>query len=89
MKKFDPTINNIYAMSETQETELWKSASFIFDTSALLHFYYYSESAKKSIFNTTFEKLKGRLWLPFHVAHEFTKNREATSQKPYKEKYSQ
>ena len=57
-------------MSTSEETELWNTSKFIFDTSALLQFYYYSESAKKSIFDTTFEKLESRLWIPYHVAQK-------------------
>jgi hypothetical protein len=67
--------------------ELWKNSIFVFDTSALLQFYYYSDNAKKNIFETTFEALKGRLWVPFHVGYEYLKNRESTIKKSYSEKY--
>lgn len=77
-----------YYMTDGQEIELWKNSILVFDTSALLQFYYYSDSAKTSIFETTFEALKGRLWIPYHVAFEYLKNRVSTINKSYSEKYN-
>lgn len=78
---------NYYYLSDTQEAELWKSSTFVFDTSALLQFYYYSNNAKESIFKTLFEILEGRLWVPYNVMFEYQKNRISTINKSYSEKY--
>jgi DNA-binding CsgD family transcriptional regulator len=83
----DAQIVDSYSLTDSREVELWKNSIFVFDTSALLQFYYYSDSAKNNIFDTTFEALKGRLWIPFHVRFEYSKNRVSTINKSYSEKY--
>ncbi len=87
MSKIDSKIIESYFSVDSQEAELWKNSVFVFDTSALLQFYYYSDNAKKNIFETIFKTLKGRLWIPFHVGYEYLKNRESTIKKSYSEKY--
>lgn len=83
----DSQIIEKYYLTEEREKELWKNSILAFDTSALLQFYYYSDNAKISIFETTFDALQGRLWIPFHVAFEYLKNRVSTINKSYSEKY--
>ena len=87
MPKINSQTINSYFSVETKEADLWKESIFVFDTSALLQFYYYSDKAKKNIFETTFETLKGRLWIPHQVGYEYLKNRESTIKKSYSEKY--
>ena len=55
--------------------------------SALLEFYYYSDNAKRNIFDAISKTLKGRLWIPSHAAYEYQKNRNSTIRKLYLEKY--
>lgn len=64
-----------YTITEEQEKKMWENAFFVFDTSSLLNFYNYSETTIDDIFNSIFAKLITRLWLPFNVSFEYTKNR--------------
>ncbi|MFV8520895.1 PIN-like domain-containing protein [Bacillus sp. SBS7] len=85
MKKDD--IEYYYKPDEKKEESIWTNCIFIFDTSALLEFYYFPKKSQKDIFNSTFEKIKERLWIPHHVKFEYLKNREHTLRKPIEEKY--
>lgn len=68
-------IEDIYRLNEEQENHLWKDAVFVFDTSALLNLYEYSDGTISDIFGTTFYDLKGRIWIPFYVSMEYIRNR--------------
>ncbi|MCH4568227.1 PIN-like domain-containing protein [Bacillus sp. ES1-5] len=85
MKKDD--IEHYYRPNEKKEKNIWTDCIFIFDTSALLEFYYFPKKFQEDIFNSTFERIKERLWIPHHVKYEYLKNRENTLQKPIEEKY--
>ncbi|WP_071187793.1 PIN-like domain-containing protein [Trichormus sp. NMC-1] len=76
----------IYTLTEDREKRLWQDCIFVFDTSALLEFYLYSDQVKESIFQTIFPKLINRLWIPQQVEYEYLKNRENVIRKPI-EKY--
>ncbi|WP_343487373.1 PIN domain-containing protein [Allomuricauda sp. d1] len=76
-----------YRLSEEKEARLWANAEIIFDSSALLDFYFLPKTARKKISIEVFKKLKDRLWLPHHVQYEYLKNREKTIRKPIEEKY--
>ena len=71
-----------YELNEAKENELLKNAMIIFDTSALLDFYYYSDKTRNGIFNNLFTNLETRLWLPSQVYFEFCKNRKKVLLKP-------
>lgn len=73
-----------HELSEKEEIKLWEECVFVFDSSALLNFYEYSEATRRSIFETTFKALKNRLWIPDWVNREFLRNREKTLRKPNK-----
>ncbi|GAC1040323.1 PIN-like domain-containing protein [Rhizobium sp. No.120] len=53
---------------------LWKEAVFVLDTSVLLNLYRYPKAAREQTL-AALEKLKDRLWIPYHVALEFQRNR--------------
>lgn len=74
--------SNIFKISSRDEKKLFKEAIVVYDTSALLDFYGYSEKAKNEIFELVFSKLDGRLWMPAQVKYEFLKNRETVINKP-------
>lgn len=79
---------NIYKLSEDREKQIWSEAIFVFDSSALLDFYFLPLLARKNIFENLFSvKLKDRLWIPSHVKFECTKNREKIIKKPITENY--
>jgi hypothetical protein len=67
--------SNRYILTEKQEKKMWKDAFFVFDTSSLLNFYEYSETTIDDIFNSILAKLVNRLWLPYNVSFEYTKNK--------------
>jgi len=71
-----------YTLSWEREKKLWQDCIFVFDTSALLDFYYYSDEIRSSIFKEIFPKLIDRLWIPHRVEYEYLKNREKTILKP-------
>ena len=70
------------------EKQFWEKSIFVFDSSALLNFYYIPSSKLQEIFNEIFERIKDRLWIPNHVEFEFFKNRESVILKPITEKYN-
>ncbi|MGG1519081.1 PIN domain-containing protein [Paenibacillus oryzisoli] len=80
-------IESYFKPSVEREKNMWQDCVFVFDTSALLEFYYFSKKSQQEIFDSTFKKLLGRLWIPNHVEFEYLKNRESTLKKPIEEKY--
>ncbi len=80
--------NEIYHLTEDREKQLWKKAVIVFDSSALLDFYFLPKDTRDQIFNELFGgKLKKRLWIPAHVKFEFYKNHEKVRLKPIEKKY--
>src|SRR5512133_3398946 len=69
------------------EQNIWKDCVVVFDTSALLAFYYYTFETQEKIFKNILNPIKKRLWLPNHVEFEYLKNRKSTIKKPIGEKY--
>jgi hypothetical protein len=78
-------IEDVNRLNEEQENNLWKEAIFVFDTSALLNLYEYSDSTISDIFTTTFKDLEGRIWIPFNVSLEYTGSRHRPIDKLKKE----
>jgi len=54
--------------------EIWRSAVFVFDTNVLLSLYRYRESTRSELLNVL-KKLRAQIWIPYHVALEFQRNR--------------
>ena len=63
-----------YPLSEAEYVNLWDGATFILDTNVLLHLYRISKPARDDLFDVI-ESLQERIWIPYHVAYEFLKNR--------------
>lgn len=78
----------LYQLNDEKEDRLWKTAIFIFDSSALLDLYYLPKKTRQKIYTETFTHLSKRLWVPAHVEYEFLKNRENIITKPISEKYA-
>lgn len=76
-----------YIIDDEKEKRLWDTAVFVFDSSALLDFYFLPKKTREKIYEEIFSNLVERLWIPFHVEYEFLKNREGVIPKPVKEKY--
>jgi hypothetical protein len=71
-----------YYLDDSSRLNLIKDAIIVFDTSALLDLYFYSDESRAKILNKLIENFDKRLWLPHHVKFEFLKNREKVSHKP-------
>ena len=82
------TIYSLSKIDKKTEDQLWESAIFIFDTCALLDFYYMTPEYQ-SIMADILEYLSERIWLPAQVVYEYNKNRESVICKPIIEKYSE
>ena len=82
-KNIDP-----YLMNPEKEKKLWEESVFVFDSSAILDFYFLPKNTRGKIYDEIFKALTARLWIPFHVEHEFLKNREKIIQKPISERYT-
>lgn len=61
-------------LSQAEKSELWKNATFVFDTNVFLNLYRYTKKTRDIMFKA-FSSFKDRIWMPNHVAHEIMKNR--------------
>ncbi|MEI7052451.1 PIN domain-containing protein [Pseudomonas koreensis] len=52
----------------------WKEAVFVFDTNVLLNLYRYQENTRDELLSVL-QELSEKIWIPFHVALEFQRNR--------------
>lgn len=80
------TIYTTSSIDKKTEQKLWESAIIVFDTNALLDFYYMTRE-NQEIIADILKSLSNRIWLPYHVYYEFQKNRARTMMKPITEKY--
>ncbi len=76
-----------YFINPEKEKRLWETAIFVFDSSAILDFYFLPNQTRDEIYKKVFKELSERLWIPSHVEFEFLKNREKTIGKPILENY--
>lgn len=68
------------------EKKLWEEAIIVFDTCALLDFYYMTP-ANQVVMSEILTYLSDRIWLPAHVVYEYGKNRDSAMMKPITERY--
>src|SRR5664279_341625 len=62
-------------MPTTQEyKDAWSKGLFVFDTNVLLNLYRYHKDTREELLKII-DKLSDRIWIPFHVALEFQRNR--------------
>ena len=59
---------------ETDFKKAWEEGIFVFDTNVLLNLYRYQEETREQ-FISVLSKLNNRIWIPYHVALEFQRNR--------------
>lgn len=81
------TIYTTSSIDKDTEQRLWDAAIIVFDTNALLDFYYMTKESQE-IMADILKFLSGRIWLPSQVCYEFQKNRESVMRKPITEKYA-
>lgn len=80
------TIYTPSVIDKDTEKKLWDSALIVFDTCALLDFYYMTPD-NQVIMSDILSYLSDIIWLPAQVVYEFNKNRESAMRKPITEKY--
>lgn len=71
-----------YYLTDDVVTSMIEDALIVFDTSALLELYCYSDSTQEQITTTVFDHLNGRLWMPAQVQFEYQKNKSKVAGKP-------
>lgn len=54
--------------------EIWSNCVFVFDANVLLNIYRYQADTRDQLLSII-EKIKPRIWIPYHVALEFNRNR--------------
>lgn len=67
-------IKEYIELSGQEKNDLWKTATFVFDTNVFLNLYRYSNNTRNQLIES-FECLKRRVWMPYQVALEFCKDR--------------
>lgn len=65
-----------YRPSDGEFNEIWNKAVFVLDANILLNLYRYPVKASQELLGAL-ETLAGRLWLPYHAALEYQRNRLA------------
>jgi hypothetical protein len=63
-----------YRPSEDEFRTIWKEATFVLDANVILNLYRYPTNAAQDLLGAL-TKLSDRLWLPFHAALEYQRNR--------------
>ncbi|MDH5651785.1 MAG: PIN domain-containing protein [Gammaproteobacteria bacterium] len=63
-----------YSHSNSEFSEIWKNAVIVFDANVLLNLYRYQVSTTEQLLNVI-ESVKDRIWIPYHVALEYQRNR--------------
>lgn len=78
-KKYEKLVNtfkNVEKYSDEISDEHFKTSKIVFDTNVLLDIYLYSKKDRKKIFNLLKRaEIKERLFMPYQVLFEFSKNR--------------
>jgi len=69
-------VGHYYNLSNPEKIDLWNSGRFIFDTNVLLKLYFLTDDAREKFYQAV-DVLAERLWLPHHIAYEFSTNRFA------------
>ncbi|MCP4261227.1 MAG: DUF4935 domain-containing protein [Ketobacter sp.] len=63
-----------YIPTEEEFSTLWQNAIFVFDTNVLTSLYRYRKTTTEQFFNVL-DNMKERVWIPYHVALEYQRNR--------------
>lgn len=63
-----------YTLTDKQISKIWEMGFISLDTNILFNLYRYSDDTRKELLQNI-EKYSEKLWLPYHVAYEFHKNR--------------
>lgn len=71
-----PDLSSYRQLSDDDFKRLWNKATFAIDTSVLLNLYRYPASARDDLLRAL-EQIRERIFVPFHVALEYERNRHA------------
>lgn len=63
-----------YRLSDAELEKLWQECLFVLDANVLLNLYRYPKDARDDLLNAL-DRVKDRIWLPFHAALEYQRNR--------------
>lgn len=63
-----------YTLTDKQISKIWETGFISLDTNVLFNLYRYSDDTRKELLQNI-EKYSEKIWLPYHVAYEFHKNR--------------
>ena len=63
-----------YRPTDNEFAELWKKATFVVDANILLNLYRYPAAIRDELLKV-FGQVEDRLWLPYHAALEYQRNR--------------
>lgn len=80
---YDPSI-----ITHELEDKLWRDALIVFDTCALMDFYFLTEEFQQ-VMSDILIAMKDRIWIPAHVKYEFEKNHKRGAYNPINEKYTE
>ncbi|WNG17264.1 PIN-like domain-containing protein [Cystobacter fuscus] len=70
-----------YRPTQEEFDDLWKKATFVFDSSVLLHVHRRNKKTRRAMLDT-FKKLGDRLWLPYEIAAEYQRNKLKVAHSP-------
>lgn len=73
--KLTETFGAYLPISEEERKTLWEKAIVVFDANVLLQLYRYGPNTRKEVIDLLSDRLSKRVWLPYHVALEFFRNR--------------
>ena len=73
--KLTQTFGAYLPISEAERNALWEKAIIVFDANVLLQFYRYGPNTRKEVIDLLSDRLSKRVYLPYHVALEFFRNR--------------
>ncbi len=76
------TENSNFVYSKELEAKIWEDCVIVFDTSALLELYLFSDTALTDIYENIFKAYDKKLWIPAQVEYEYLKHREAKMKAP-------
>src|SRR5687767_9038233 len=72
----NPEFEAYLPLSEAKKKKLWEEATFVFDTNVLLSLYKLGHMTRQQVIALLKETLVNRVWIPYHVALEFYRNRD-------------
>lgn len=67
-------ISEFIDYTDAAKEDIWETATFVFDTNVLLNLYRVSSQTRGEL-KRAMRSVSRRVWLPYHIAWEYMKNR--------------